>query len=632
MTAGTPGGGPRAGTEATPARLILGAIGVVFGDIGTSPLYTVPQVFSGAGALAPTHESVLGVLSLIFWALILIVTLKYVTFVLRADNRGEGGVLSLAAVALRAPAASATWRAAIVSLSILGLVLFGGDGLITPAISVLSAVEGLKVLTPVFEPYIVPIAVGILVALFVIQSRGTGRVGRLFGPVMGLWFVTIAALGAYEIVLEPGILAALDPRHAIGLLRDSGLKSFVILSAVVLAVTGAEALYADMGHFGRGPIRAAWLVFVLPALTLNYFGQGALVLREPAAATHAFFLLAPGWAVAPLVLLATAATVIASQAVITGAYSLTRQAVQLGYLPRMAIHHTSEEQIGQIYMPRVNWIMMCGVIALVIGFGSSGDLAGAYGISVMGGMAVDSVLAGLVACWLWGWGRPLAGLAFGSFLAVDLAFFAGTTLKIPAGGWFPLLAAAAGFTIVATWRRGRRILYNRLYRDALPVETFLKQLKEGSIRTAGTAVFMTADVTKVPNALLHNMKHNKVLHERVLLMTVATADEPHVAKAQRVVVQRLGKGFFSVVARYGFMDQPNVPADLELCRAHGLAVDMMEASFFLGRETLIASPKPDLPPIMERLFIVLSGTAQSATAFLRIPPGRVVEMGVQIEI
>ncbi|MGH6934120.1 MAG: potassium transporter Kup [Dongiaceae bacterium] len=611
------------------AKLLLGVTGVVFGDIGTSPLYALRQALDGQPA---GEAAVLGVLSLIFWALFILVTIKYVTFILRADNRGEGGVLALAAVALRGPLATGKRRTFIIGISILGLTLFGGDGLITPAISVLSAVEGLNVMTPVFEPFIAPIAVAILVALFVIQRHGTAQVGRWFGPIMLAWFVCLAVLGVAELIHRPGVLRAINPLYAVELFQTNGVRAFVILGSIVLAVTGAEALYADMGHFGRPPIRRAWFGLVFPALTLNYFGQGALVLSDPGAQAQPFFLLAPGWAIGPLVLLATLATVIASQAVITGAFSMTRQAVQLGYLPRMAIRHTSETEIGQIYLPRVNWIMMLGVIALVLGFGSSSNLAGAYGIAVTGSMAVDSVLAGLVAWWLWRWSPLVAGLVFGVFLLIDLAFLTAACLKIPAGGWFPLLTAVVGFTVVMTWRRGRRIVYERLYRDALPIADFLARFKESTQRVAGTAVFMTANVLTVPNAFLHNMKHNKVVHERVVIMTVATEDVPRVPPERRIEVNNLGKGFYAATARFGFMESPNVPQALALAHSPGLALDMMQISFFLGHETLVPSRKPDLPMWQEQLFITLTASALSATSYFNIPPGRVVELGVQIEV
>ncbi|MSP82909.1 MAG: potassium transporter Kup [Alphaproteobacteria bacterium] len=614
------------------ATLIVGAVGVVYGDIGTSPLYTLRQAFAGVGADGVDEPFVLGVLSLVIWALIIIVTLKYVLLVLRADNKGEGGVLSLAVLALRSATHYPRSRIIIVVLSVLGLSLFGGDGLITPAISVLSAVEGLTVVTPALESWVVPVALGILIALFVLQSRGTHAVGRLFGPIMGLWFVVIGGLGLVEIVAAPHVLLAIDPTYAIAFFATHGWQGFGVLSSVLLAVTGAEALYADMGHFGRAPIRAAWLGLVLPGLLFNYLGQGALVLGDPSAASHPFFLLAPDWALMPLVLLATAATVIASQAVISGAFSLTRQAVQLGYIPRMTVLHTSETEAGQVYMPWVNWLMMGGVVALVVIFRSSDALAAAYGVSVIGAMAIDTILVGMVARWLWGWSRLLAVLVFGAFLLIDVCLLTAALLKIPQGAWIPLLIAGFGCVVIGTWRRGRRALYRRIYEGMMSTEVFLATLRETMVRVPGTAVFMTANTAVVPNALLHNLKHNKVLHERVVLMTVQTLDVPRVPPDQRLEVERLGKGFHSVVARFGFMESPNVPGVLELCRRHGLPVDVSDASFFLGRESLIPSAHPDLPRWQERLFIMLSSFAVGATAYFRIPPGRVVELGTQIEI
>jgi KUP system potassium uptake protein len=614
------------------ATLVLGAIGVVYGDIGTSPLYTLRQAFAFAGPGGVDEAYVLGVLSLVIWALIVVVTLKYVVVVLRADNRGEGGVLSLAVLALRSAAAYPRGKVLIVALSALGLSLFGGDGLITPAISVLSAVEGLIVVTPALERFVVPLALGILVALFLLQSRGTRAVGRLFGPITAAWFVAIGALGLVAIAHEPRVLAAFDPLHGLRFFAEHGWQGFGVLSSVLLAITGAEALYADMGHFGRTPIRTAWLGLVLPGLVFNYLGQGALVLADPSAADHPFYLLAPDWALVPLIALATAATVIASQAVISGAFSLTRQAVQLGYIPRMTVLHTSETEAGQVYMPWVNWLMMAGVVGLVLVFRSSDALGAAYGVSVMGAMAIDTILVGLVAVWLWRWNRVVAVLVFGTFLAIDLTLLTAALLKIPEGAWIPLLIAAIGCVVIGTWRRGRAALYRRIYEGVMSTETFLATLRETMVRVPGTAVFMTGNTRVVPNALLHNLKHNKVLHERVVLMTVQTLDEPRVAPEHRLDVERLGKGFHSVTARFGFMESPNVPAVLELCRRHGLPVDISDASFFLGRESLIPSARPDLPRWQERIFIMLSGVAVSATAYFRIPPGRVVELGTQVEI
>jgi KUP system potassium uptake protein len=611
--------------------LIIGALGVVYGDIGTSPIYALRESIAATAGLTGTESAVLGVLSLMFWSLVIVVTVKYVLLIMRADNRGEGGILSLAALALRL-AKSKRAQAAVVALSIVGVALFYGDGLITPAISVLSAVEGLEVVAPDLQPFVVPCAVVILVALFVIQSHGTHRVGSLFGPVMCIWFAVLAALGVAGIIREPDVIRALNPLYGVQLLAAGGGPALAILGSVVLTVTGAEALYADMGHFGRPPIKLAWLYLVLPALTLNYFGQGALVLHDPAAAADPFFLQVPRWGLVPLVILTTIATIIASQAVISGSYSLTRQAIQLGYVPRMEVRHTSASEIGQIYLPRVNWILMVGVIALVVGFQSSNGLAGAYGIAVTGTMASTTVLAMIVARRGWTWHWITVALVFGTLLAVDLLFFAATLLKIPNGGWFPLVAAAAGFVVMVTWRRGRAIVYQILYGEALPLDAFLARLEPAKMRVARTAIFMTNDPNSVPRAMLHNMKHNMVLHERIILMTIIPEDVPHIPVDQRVAVDRLGKGFFRVTARFGYMDDPNVMQVLELCRKHGLATDMMETSFFIGRETLVACENTGLPRWQEHLFIALSATALSATAFFSIPPGQVVELGAQVEI
>ncbi|MCI0429114.1 MAG: potassium transporter Kup [Rhodospirillales bacterium] len=611
--------------------LIIGALGIVYGDIGTSPIYAFRESIAATAGLAGTANAVLGVLSLMFWSLVIVVTIKYVLLIMRADNRGEGGILSLAALALRL-ATGKRAQAFVAGLSIIGVALFYGDGLITPAISVLSAVEGLEVVAPELQPFVVPCAVVILVALFVIQSHGTARVGSLFGPVVCLWFAVLAALGIAGIIREPAVIRALNPLYGAELLAAGGWPALAILGAVVLTVTGAEALYADMGHFGRPPIKRAWLYLVLPALTLNYFGQGAHVLLDPAAAADPFFLQVPRWGLVPLLVLTTIATIIASQAVISGSYSLTRQAVQLGYVPRMEVRHTSATEIGQTYMPRVNWILMVGVIALVVGFGSSSALAGAYGIAVTGTMVSTTVLAMIVAWRGWRWRWITVALVFGALLALDLLFFAATLLKVPYGGWFPLVVAAAGFVVMVTWRRGRAIVYQLLYGEALPLDSFLERLEPTKIRVARTAIFMTNDPNSVPRAMLHNMKHNMVLHERIILMTVVTADVPHVPLDQRVTVDRLGKGFFRVSARFGYMDDPEVPQVLELCRKHGLAIDMMQTSFFIGRETLVPTEHTGLPRWQEQLFIALSATALSATAFFSIPPGQVVELGAQVEI
>jgi KUP system potassium uptake protein len=620
----------KVGAGRRPA-LILGALGVVYGDIGTSPLYTLREAFAETG-LPLDEQTVLGILSLAFWALILVVTVKYIMLIMRADNRGEGGVLALGAIANRGLRPGWGERS-VIALAILGMALFYGDCLITPAISVLSAVEGLKVATPVFEPFVVPITLVVIVLLFMVQKQGTGRVGIFFGPIMTLWFTTLGILGLIQVFQWPDVLRALNPYYAAQLFASHGFLAFMSLGAVVLAVTGAEALYADMGHFGRAPIRIAWIYLVLPALLLNYFGQGALLLHEPGALENPFFHLAPGWALIPLVLLSTAATVIASQAVISGAFSLTRQAVQLGYLPRREIRHTSEHEIGQVYIPRNNWLLMVGVVVLVIGFGSSSSLAAAYGVSVTGAMVIDTILLAVVAWRLWKWNPLLIVAVFAAFLVIDLALFSSTLLKVPQGGWLPLVVAVAVFMLMTTWRQGRRTLAKRLYADALPMEMFLSRLSPQSPqRVAGTAVFMTGNPNVVPHALLHNIKHNKVLHERVVILNVTIDDVPRVGADRAMTVEKLGKGFFQVILHFGYLEQPNIPRSLEQCRRHGLHIDMMETSFFLGRETLLPSRHPGLPRWRESLFILLSKTALSATEFFGIPPGRVVELGTQVEI
>jgi KUP system potassium uptake protein len=611
--------------------LMLAALGVVYGDIGTSPLYTLREAFGEAGGLTLSETGVLGVLSLVFWSLILVVTLKYVVLILRADNRGEGGVMALGTLALHAIPENPRARTTIMMLAVGGLALFYGDGLITPAISVLSAVEGLETATPFLEPYVVPLASVVLLVLFLIQSRGTASVGRLFGPVMVVWFSVLGVLGLIQIAQDPGILVALNPLYAVTLLQQEGFHAFVALGAIVLAVTGAEALYADMGHFGRTPIRAAWLGLVLPGLVFNYFGQGALVLRSPEALAHPFYHMVPEWLLFPLIGLATLATIIASQAVISGVFSLTRQAIQLGLLPRMTVLHTSSQEIGQIYIPRINWLLMLGVLALVVGFGSSSNLAAAYGISVTGAMAIDAILAGLVAAWLWGWGL-LAIPVFGAFLLIDLTYFAANALKIPSGGWFPLLVASAFAYIVLTWRRGREILRTKLYAHALTTRSFIDKLDPKLIRVPGTAVFMTGNADVLPKALLHNIKHNKVLHDRVVLMTVRMHEVPSIPESERISVDTLGRGFFKVAVNYGFTETPDVPLALQLCRSKALPIDLMMTSFFLAREILIASPSRELNGLEERLFIFLSAGALAATAYFNIPPDRVVELGTQVEI
>jgi KUP system potassium uptake protein len=627
-----------ADTRTTPhtgaaAGLVVGALGVVFGDIGTSPLYALRETFLHDTSMAPTPEHVLGVLSVLFWAVTLTVTIKYVTLIMRADNKGEGGVLALATLATHGlNGGSRRIRQAITLLAVVGLALFYGDAIITPAITVMSAVEGLSAVAPAFTPFVLPLALVILVALFLLQARGTADVGRLFGPVMLLWFIVLGVLGVWQIAKHPAVLQAINPIYAYRLIADQGLGIFWAFGSIVLAVTGAEALYADMGHFGRKPIRMAWLSLVMPGLLLNYFGQGAMIIADPTIVPQVFFELVPPDYIIGLVALSTLASVIASQAVITGVFSLTRQAIQLGYLPRMEIKHTSETAIGQIYIPRVNWMLMAGVVALVVGFGSSGALAGAYGIAVTGAMMVDAALATAVAILVWRWAWPLAVLVFGLLAIPDVAFFIANSLKIPDGGWLPVVVAAFIYFTITTWRHGRRLVAEELSEGALPLRQFLQRMERAPDRVAGTAVFLTADASHTPAAFLHNLKHNKVLHERVIILQVETMDVPRVAEINRVEVERLGKGFHTVIARYGFTEQPDVPAALRACRPHGIAYDEMETSFFLGRETLIPSQHSRLGRWRRDWFISLSHSASGTKTFFRIPPNRAIELGNQIQV
>jgi KUP system potassium uptake protein len=611
--------------------LTIAAIGIVFGDIGTSPLYMMRETFAAEGGLALDVRGVYGVLSLAFWSLMIVVSIKYCVFIMRADNKGEGGVLSLASLALRTGHAAPRRRRMISFLALAGLALFYGDALITPSVSVLSAVEGLSVATRAFDSAVVPLATMILIALFLFQSRGTRDVGRLFGPIMLLWFVTLGVLGFLQILDRPEILIALLPTYAIDLIVGSPWVAFVALGSIVLCVTGAEALYADMGHFGKGPIRTAW-VGAAVCLVLNYFGQGVLLLREPEALVNPFYHLAPEWAVLPMVALATCATVIASQAVISGVFSLTRQAIQLGYLPRMDIRHTSATEMGQIYIPQINWLLMVGVAIIVVSFGSSSALTHAYGLAVTGAMTIDTILAMIVARWLWGWNRWVIAGVFGAFLIVDIAFLSSNTLKIPTGGWLPIIVALAAYTAFSVWNRGREALLGKLYRDAMPIHEFLDHWDRTTERVSGTAVFMTSNPAVVPTAFLHNLKHNHVVHERVVVMKVDFMDVPRLSDEKRIDVEKLGKGFHRVTVRYGFMERPDVPRALELCRTFGLSFDLMQTTFFLGRETLIPASRSELRRWQAQLFIAMQGAALSATRFFRIPANRVVEMGTQVEL
>lgn len=617
--------------------LTIGALGVVYGDIGTSPLYALRECFNYNGhGVYPNHTNVLGVLSLIFWALIITISLEYVVFIMRADNRGEGGILALTALTLRRWQNFPTRRRILMILGIFGAALFYSDGVITPAISVLSAVEGLKIASPLFEQYLIPITLVILIGLFMIQRRGTASVGAFFGPIMLIWFATLAILGFRQLIHEPSVLLAINPLYALDFFIENRWHGYLVLGSVVLVITGGEALYADMGHFGKKPIRVAWFSVVLPAILINYFGQGALLLQNPQAAQNPFFLLAPNWALYPLVILSTAATVIASQAVISGTFSLTRQAIQLGYCPRMQIDHTSEETIGQIYIPWVNWILLIVIIGLVLGFKSSSNLAAAYGIAVTGTMVITTTLAFVALRNMWGWKRFNSRLAIVVFLSIDLAFFVANWLKIPNGGWFPILIGIILFFCMSTWQRGRELLSERMAPDLLPLDEFFEMISYSSpIRVPGTAVFMMSNPDGVPPALLHNLKHNKVLHERIVFLTIVMQDIPVVKGEDRVKVQPLGKEFYRVLAYYGFKEYANVPTLLEHCKPFGLEFEMMETTFFLSRETLIPSTSAKRIKMAlwrKKIFITMLSNARSAMDFFGIPINRVIEIGTQVRI
>ncbi len=613
--------------------LMIGAIGVVYGDIGTSPLYMLRTAFAGEHALELSPANVYGVLSVVFWALIVVVTLKYITLIMRADNNGEGGILALTALVSRGLARQERRRWWLIGFGIFGAAMFYGDGMITPAISVLSAVEGLEIVTPALHPFIVPVTLLIIGVLFGIQKHGTASVGMFFGPVMCVYFVVIALLGVLQIAQRPGVLEALNPFYAVSFFVATPLPAFLSLGAVVLAVTGTEALYADMGHFGRSPIQRAWVLFVMPALVVNYYGQGALLLADPGAIKNPFYLLAPAWALIPLVILATCATVIASQAVISGTFSLTRAAIQMGYCPRLQIEHTSERQIGQIYVPFINWSLLVAVILLVVTFRHSDHLAAAYGIAVTLAMLIDSLLIFFVMRRLWNWSASLALAIAVPLTLVDLGFLASNSLKIPAGGWFPLALGAVVFTLLTTWKRGRSLLMDKLAEDALPLDVFIQSIEVAPpMRVEGTAVFMTSAQDRVPHALLHNLKHNKVLHERVVFLTVVMRDIPFVPLAERIEVTSLGCDFYQFVAYYGFKEDPDVPELLELSGRRGFAFDMMETSFFVSRETLIPTVSTGMALWRERLFASMSKNAVKASEFFRIPTNRVVELGTQVEL
>ena len=622
------------GARPVPVRLavLLGVLGVVYGDIGTSPLYAFKASLEHFSATGITSWEVLGILSLIFWSLVLIVTVKYVLLVMRADNRGEGGILALMALAQRV-AANPRLRAVLVLTGVGGACLFFGDGVITPAISVLSAVEGLEIAAPPLKDFVIPISVALIVLLFAVQYRGTETVGRWFGPVMALWFAAIGLLGLIEIARYPGVLLAISPSYAVGLVVQYRWLAFVALGSVVLAVTGAEALYADMGHFGAQPIRLTWLIYVLPCLVLNYFGQGALVLAHPAALENPFFLLGPDWLRLPMVILATAATVIASQALISGAFSVARQCMQLGFLPRMTVRHTSATEEGQIYVPQVNAILMIGVLALVLAFKTSDNLAAAYGIAVTGTFICTCILAAEVFRRRFHWSALASYGPFGVFLLIDTVFFAANLLKVPEGGYVPLVLGVALLALMTSWKRGRDLLLSRWQMDSLPLAAFLARLPQSrTVRVPGMAVFLTGNPDYVPAALLHNLKHNKVLHEKVLFVTVNNLDVPEVAAAERSTVAELAPGIHRVTIGYGFMESPNLPRDLAALRTEGVDFDPMQTSYFLGREMLVAAMAPKLPFWRLWLFLVMARNAVSATEFFRIPSDRVVELGVRVAI
>jgi KUP system potassium uptake protein len=613
--------------------LALGAIGVVFGDIGTSPLYTMKETL-GTHGMTPTEPAVLGVLSLVFWALIMVVSLKYVTFVMRADNKGEGGIMALMALAQRSMSGSARSRWVLAGFGIFGAALFYGDGVITPAISVLGAVEGLQVAAPGLGKYVVWIALAILLCMFAVQRHGTHKVGKAFAPVMTLWFVVLAVLGVRQIIANPQVLYAVNPIHAVRFFVSHGNTSFIALGGVVLALTGAEALYADMGHFGKKPIRLAWFGFVLPALLLNYFGQGALLLGDPLAISSPFYLMVPAPLLYPMIVLSAAAAVIASQAVISGAFSMTREAMSLGYSPRLAVVHTSREMSGQIFVPWVNRMLMVLVILAVLGFRSSDNLGAAYGIAVTGTMTMTTLLALVVARKRWHWSWPTVVLVGVLFLIIDLSFFGANLLKVAHGGWFPLVLGVVLFSVMTTWRRGRELVVREIKQGGLALAPFIENIAEHPpLRVPGTAIFLTANQHAVPHALLHNLKHNKVLHERNVLLTVETLETPVAEVDERIAITPMAGNFFGLELRFGFAEDPNIPLALTQCTREGLGFDMMDTTFFLSRETIVADARrPGMALWRDKLFAFLSRNAMPATAFFQIPGNRLIELGAQVEI
>jgi len=610
--------------------LTLTAVGVVYGDIGTSPLYALRECFFGTHAVPPTHENVLGVLSLIIYSLVLVISIKYMALVLRADNKGEGGILSLTSLLPRRGSGAPV---GLVLLGLFGAALLYGDGMITPAITVLGAIEGITVATPVFEPYVVPVSVFILIVVFSVQQYGTHRIGRMYGPIMVVWFVVLAVLGLTWIVRQPVVLGAINPVHAIAFFRENGLHSIAVLGAVFLVVTGGESLYADLGHFGRRPIRIAWFTLVLPSLLLNYFGQGALLLTDGEMAEQPFFMLAPVWARLPLVALATAAAIIASQALISGAFSLTRAAIQLGYAPRLNVEHTSSWEMGQVYVPQVNWFLAISCVLIVMAFQSSAALAAAYGIAVALTMLITGTLLPIVGRMRWRWPVPAVVAFVLVFIVIDLSYVAGNAFKILDGGWLPLVIAAVIFTFMTTWKTGRRLVAERLTARAFPLEDFVAAVVANPpTRVDGTAVFMTAQPTGTPAALAHNLRYNKILHEHVIVLTALTIPVPYTTPEERLTVQRLGHGLYHARVQYGFMDDPDIPEALMQIKALGVPIDPADVTYFLGRETIVVSDRPGMAKWREKLFVLMARNAVRATAFFKLPPERVVELGVQVEM
>lgn len=613
--------------------LTLAAVGIVYGDIGTSPLYTLKTIFDPTHGLALTPANLLGVISLIFWGLTIIVSLKYVTLVLRADNRGEGGIMALMALALGSINKDSRVYVALLMTGVFGAALFYGDSVITPAISVLSAIEGLEVATPTLKAYVVPLTITVLVMLYAVQRQGTAGIGRWFGPIMLVWFAVLAAMGVVNIVKAPEILGAINPVHAFAFMNSNRLIAFVALGAIVLAFTGAEALYADMGHFGPKPIRAAWFFVAFPALALNYLGQGGLLLVHPEAISNPFYQQLGAWSIYPLVGLSTIATVIASQATISGTFSMTKQAMALGFLPRMRVLHTSESEIGQIYMPAVNWLQLAVVLLAVIGFGSSENLAAAYGIAVTATMLATTILTFFVIRYRWKMNLLLCWAATGFFLLIDITFFSANALKLFHGGWFPLMLGAVLFTLMLTWKRGRSLVFQNLQNHAVPLEDFLKSLfLSPPARVPGTSLFLRGASDGVPHAMLHNLSHNKVLHERVVFLTVDVADEPWVPVTSRIEIVPLGHECYQLNVHYGFKDQPDIPQVLGMCAEHGLPFEMMETSFFIARQTVISMPGAGMMLWREHVFAAMSRNARDAADYFRIPTNRVIELGTQVAI